>query len=159
MKYLHGMARQAQSITALNRLLELTVLLGADLTRGLGRHGLTEARARLVWVLGQRGPSTQRALAAALQVSARNVTGLVDGLVATGFVTRRPHPDDRRAVLVTLTERGSSTVAALQAEQRELARTLFGRVPGTRVDDLVAGLDLVLARLRGLAAAEMITEP
>ena len=35
-------------------------------------------------MLGTNGPMTQRALAEVLGVSARNVTGLVDALVATG---------------------------------------------------------------------------
>ncbi len=40
---------------------------------------------------------TQRALADALQVTPRNVTGLVDALADSGFVERAPHPTDRRA--------------------------------------------------------------
>ncbi len=59
-----------------------------------------------VWLLHQNGPSTQRELAEALGVSARNVTGLVDALVETGFVRRGPHPTDRRATLVSLTDPG-----------------------------------------------------
>jgi len=40
-----------------------------------------------------------------LHVAPRTITALFDGLVATGFVTREPHPSDRHAALVTLTER------------------------------------------------------
>ena len=88
-----------------------------DMTSSLARDGLTPSRTRLLWVLGQQGPSTQRSLAEALGVSARNVTGLVDALAETGFVTREPHPTDRRASLVSFTDHGAATVERLRREQ------------------------------------------
>jgi DNA-binding MarR family transcriptional regulator len=133
---------------ALDRILELVVVIDDDLSRSLARDGLTTSRAHLLWELRRRGPSTQRALADALEVSARTVTGLVDGLEATGFVTREPHPTDRRATLVTFTALGDKTVSALAAGQSEFARVLFDGMPDARLDCLVAGLDDVLARLR-----------
>ena len=63
---------------ALDQILELVVLLGEDMTQSLARDGLTVPRAHLVWVLHLRGPATQRALADALKVTPRNVTGLVE---------------------------------------------------------------------------------
>src|SRR5687768_4436493 len=92
---------------ALDSLLELVLLLSEDMTRSLARDGLTTSRAQHPWELLQRGPTKQQVLAEALGVSARNVTGLVDALVASGFVTREPHPGDRRATLLSFTEHGS----------------------------------------------------
>jgi DNA-binding MarR family transcriptional regulator len=134
---------------ALDRVLELVVLLGDDMARSLARDGLTVSRAHLVWELRRRGPVTQRELAGALAVTARTITGLVDGLAATGFVTREPHPTDRRAILVTLTEHGTRTAAALERGQHELAGLLFAGMPDARFDHFVAGLDEILNRLRG----------
>ena len=133
---------------ALDRILELVVVLNDDMTRSLAKDGLTSSRAHLLWELQQRGPLTQRDLADALRVSARNITGLVDGLVATGFVTREPHPTDRRATLVSFTEHGAATAAGLARSQEEFARLLFAQMPEHRLDCFVAGLDDVLARLR-----------
>ncbi|MGY1610234.1 MULTISPECIES: MarR family winged helix-turn-helix transcriptional regulator [unclassified Geodermatophilus] len=145
-------------VAALDRVLELTVLLGRDMTASLAASGLTVARTTLLWHLRAAGPSTQRALADALGVSARNVTGLVDGLVAAGLVTREPHPGDRRAALVTPTARGHALLDELARGQAELAGQLFGGLPADRLDGLVAALDDVLERLRALvphgAAAE-----
>ena len=104
-----------------NRVLELTVLLDRDMTDSLAREGLTDSRAHLLWQLQQRGPCTQRTLAADLHVTPRTITALVDGLVVTGFVTREPHPSDRRAALVTFTERGRTTAQALLDGHRRLA--------------------------------------
>jgi DNA-binding MarR family transcriptional regulator len=139
---------------ALDRVLELVVLLNDDMTRSLARDGLTVARAHLLWELLRRGPSTQRALADALGVSARNITGLIDGLVGTGFVTREPHPTDRRATLVSFTERGAGIAAAMSRDQRELTGVLFGDLPAARLDCFLAGLDHVLSRLRDRLSAD-----
>jgi DNA-binding MarR family transcriptional regulator len=43
----------------------------------------------------------------------RNVTPLVDALVAAGYVERHPSEDDRRVVYVTLSEQGAARLDAL----------------------------------------------
>lgn len=134
--------------SALDQVLELTVLLHTDMTDSLARHGLTVSRAHLLWVLHQHGPSTQRVLAESLGVSARNITGLVDGLVRTGFVTREQHPTDRRATLVSFTGHGASVTGEMERGQQELARLLFAGLPADRYECFVAGLGDVLNRLR-----------
>lgn len=137
---------------ALDRVLELTVLLSQDMTASLAQMGLTPARVHLLWELRSQVPCTQRALASALNVTPRAITALVDGLVETGFVTREPCPADRRATLVTLTEQGRATTQALSDEHRELARQLFAGLPDDTFDHFGAGLDHVVNRLRVLLA-------
>jgi len=115
--------------------LELVAVLQEDTTRSLARDGLTAARAHLLWELQHRGPTPQRALADALRVSARNITGLVDGLVV-----RRErmlenigrglglHASSR--VLGLLVERGGmSREAAYAVVQRAALRAADERSP------------------------------
>jgi DNA-binding MarR family transcriptional regulator len=132
----------------LGLLLQLTLVLNHDLARRLARDGLTTSRARVLWELRSRGPSVQRTLADALAVTARTMTGLIDGLVASGFVTREPHPTDRRATLVTFTSHGAATVAAIERDQEQFVRILFGGMPDDRLDCLIEGLAELLSRLR-----------
>lgn len=150
-KYIHYMSSEERQQRALDRLLEVVVFLGNDMAESLARDGLTEARAHLLWELQRAGPTTQRALADAMHVSPRNITGLVDGLVSAGFVTREPHPTDRRATWVTFTERGAQTARALRAGQQKLAGQLFAAMPDRQLDCLLAGLDDVLIRLAAAA--------
>ncbi len=132
---------------AIDRILRLVVLLNADMAAGLERHGLSGARAAVVWRLVHAGPSTQRALAEALRSSPRNITGLVDGLEHDGFVSRSPHPADRRSTLVTLTDKGEHTARELQREQVEFAEVLFDGMPEMRFQGFIDGLDDVLKRI------------
>jgi DNA-binding MarR family transcriptional regulator len=151
------MAHSDRYAAALDRVLELVVLLNDDMTQSLARDGLTVSRAHVLWELRPRGPMTQRDLADALKVSARTITGLIDGLVATGFVTREPHPTDRRATLVTFTEHGVRTVEAMERGQQEFAQLLFAGMPDKQFDCFVEGLGEVLTRLRG-AISQRIDE-
>ena len=146
MKELHDLAEGHGK--ALDALLEVVVLLGDDMARSLAREGLTVPRAHLLWRLHHDGPMTQRALADALSVSPRNITGLVDGLVATGFVTRERHPTDRRAILVTPTKHATATLAELDSGHRDLAELLFGDMSEQGFSAFAAGLGHVTSRLR-----------
>jgi DNA-binding MarR family transcriptional regulator len=129
----------------LDRVLHLATLVGTDLARFQDESGLTTARTHLLWVLGDAGPSTQQSLASALAVSARNVTGLVDGLVASGHVSRKPHPTDRRATLVTPTAKGEAAVRELRESHEQLARQLFEHVPADQLAVFAATLDETIA--------------
>ncbi len=138
----------------LDQVLELAVLINADMSGSLEQRGLTPARTHLLWELTHRGPSTQRDLAEALRVSARNVTGLVDGLEGTGFVTRAAHPRDRRATLVTLTEQGERVMRQMREEHEHFAHVLFVDLPERQRTALSAGLEHVLHQLRALTAQD-----
>ena len=134
----------------MDRLLEVTTLLQADMERALASQGLSLARAHVLWVLHHEGPTTQRAVADALEVSPRNVTGLVDGLVSSGHVTREPHPDDRRATFVTLTPKAARLMARMAEDHANLGKSLFGGFADAELEDFVRALDRVNARLRSL---------
>ena len=74
--------------TVLDRLLEISELFQHDIARAFEGTSLTAARVRVLWELQHSGPMTQQALASRLEVSARNVTGLVDALEAGAYVAR-----------------------------------------------------------------------
>jgi DNA-binding MarR family transcriptional regulator len=139
--------------TVLDRLLEISELFQRDMAREFDGTSLSTARTRVLWDLAHSGPSTQQALAGRLEVSARNVTGLVDALESAGYVVRAPHPTDRRAVLVTLTASATELMREMQRDHEELSATLLGAVAPSDREAFVRGVDAVAARLRALVAA------
>ena len=74
-------------------------------------------------------------LAAHLRIGLPAASGLVERLVASGHLERRPDPDDRRHQLV-LTARGRALVQRLH------------ELPSEKLGELIAGLSL--AELHGL---------
>ena len=144
------MANSINHAEGLDRILELVILVHDDMTTSLARDGLTESRVRVVWELRRLGPMTQKSLADAIGVSARNITGLVDALATTGFATRKPHPTDRRAILVSLTEHGTRVADELVTGQGEFASLLFSGMPAKQFNNFVATMDDILGSLRGV---------
>jgi DNA-binding MarR family transcriptional regulator len=142
---------------AVGRLFELTVVLGSLMERGLAERGLTRPRATVLWHLQQVGPVLQRELSQLLGVTPRNVTAIVDALEAAGLVSREPHPRDRRATLVTLTERGQATAAALDADREAFAALLFDGVRRAELESFLATFETVLERLHKLEAESEIS--
>jgi DNA-binding MarR family transcriptional regulator len=138
---------------SLDRVFELTLLLGEDMRNGLEREGLTASRAHLLLVLADRGPCSQRQLAGVLKVTPRTITALVDGLQSTGFVTREPEPGDRRVARVTMTARGQATARRLLDGRTRLARQVFAGLSAGRFKAFDGGLRQVLERLRELIDA------
>ena len=136
-----------------DRLLEVALLLQQDLTDSFAGTGLTAARTHLLWILHHAGPSNQQSLATALGVSPRNVTGLVDALEAGGYVVRRPHPTDRRATLVTLTERGRQTMAGMVHDRQAIADRLVEGFGDARLGRLDTDLATIAERLHAMVEA------
>jgi DNA-binding MarR family transcriptional regulator len=150
-KSLHDMpGEDALASVSLDRLFELAEVLGAMMARGVAERGLTTARAGLLWALLHDGSMTQRALAARLGVTPRNVTGLLDALQADGLVAREAHPTDRRATLVSLTAKGRTVTATLRGGRDSMATELFGDMPATQLEAFQGGLEVVIERLRAM---------
>lgn len=136
----------------LDRLLQIADLFQKDMARAFEGTGLTPARVHLLWMLQHAGPSTQRALAQLLEVSPRNITGLVDALEGSGHVRRTPHPTDRRAVLVELTADAARTMTRMQQEHDELNATLVAAVAPADRDTVERGVTAIATHLQALVA-------
>jgi DNA-binding MarR family transcriptional regulator len=61
------------------------------------------------------GGSRLTKLAAAAHITPQSMGAIVDELETLGYVSREPDPSDRRAKLITLTERGQQAVNAGEA--------------------------------------------
>ena len=105
-------------------------------------RGVSYARMRLLGALHCNGSRIMSGLSDELGVTRRNVTALVDGLEAEGLVRRLPHPTDRRATIIELTDEGARTMDTLYDGHRGAVAELF--------DDLSEDDRRELVRLLGL---------
>lgn len=134
----------------LSKLLAISDLLQRDMARAFAGTPLTDARVAVLWIVQTLGPSTQQAIADALRMSARNVSGMVDVLESHGYVIRSPHPTDRRAVIVTLTPPAAEQMDVMQREHAELTETLLAAVASEDRPAFQRGLDAIAGRLEEL---------
>lgn len=98
------------------------------------------------------------AIARHLSLSGAFVTSEVGKLIKLGLVTKRPNPQDRRRVLLTVTSQANALLASLIPVQQEVNDVLFG--PLTAQDfDRMRSLSLELAESTGkaLALAQYLT--
>lgn len=127
---------------------------GASLVRsmpGAATQGMLAARQRAALVqIAARGGTRPHDLIPSLGVSRAGVAYIVDQLCAKGFVSRRRGavPDDRRAVVLDVTDDGLRAVLAVTdaiENQREALSDLFAEIAlwQSPVDDAEASLQPV----------------
>ncbi len=86
-------------------------------------------------------------LAARLLVTSAGLSGRLDRLESAGWVVRSPHPEDRRATVVTLTTDGASLVDEVYGQVLEMYDTALGPIDSKRRSDLADHLRAILVNL------------
>lgn len=79
-------------------------------------------------------------LAAALGVTPSNVTGIVDRLVEQGLVRREENHEDRRALTLSLTEKGESILANLREKRSSRMQEILDNLSEQELSCLATGL-------------------
>ena len=69
-------------------------------------------------------PLTTSGLATRLGVTKQAAAQIVDDMTQRGYLTSTPHPDDRRARLLALSERGRGALASARSFHRRYERSL-----------------------------------
>jgi DNA-binding MarR family transcriptional regulator len=116
----------------------------------LREGGISYARMRLLGALQCKGPQIMSSISDELGVTKRNVTALVDALEEEGLVRRRPHPTDRRATVIELTEQGVETTDSMYDEHRAAVSELFAGLSEDEQRELIR----LLGTLRDLLRRE-----
>jgi DNA-binding MarR family transcriptional regulator len=81
---------------------------------------ITAPQLKTMFFIADHGSTNFTKLASALGVTPPNVTGIVDRLVEHGLVSRQENPEDRRMLMLHLTEKGKSIIADLR--ERRVSR-------------------------------------
>ncbi len=115
---------------------------GSDAQLTLSQYGL-------LLPLAEQAEARIRDLAEAAGITAPTATRILDALERGGIVQRKPASDDRRAISVTLTERGRAALETRHAWIRERQRAFYATLDP-------AEHEIAPALLRGVA--ELIDE-
>lgn len=71
-------------------------------------------------------------------VTKGTITGLLDGLERQGWLERRPHPEDRRRLIIALTAEGRSRLEALLPNHFRLIGDMTARLTSAEMEQLQA---------------------
>jgi len=143
----HGWGEVADGMAAVTSLVRAQQIVMARVDEALRPSGLTFSRYELLALLSfsKSGALPMAMASARLQVHPTSVTNTVDRLEAAGLVKRVPHPSDRRATLIEITDAGRELVAQVTGELNE---SVFAR-PGLPPQRLHLLLQLLSEFRRG----------
>ncbi|HUH24927.1 MAG TPA: MarR family transcriptional regulator [Brevundimonas sp.] len=134
---------------ALGRLHEASILVARERQAPLyARYGLQQGEFDALATLRRSGAPeglTPTALFEAAMMSSGGMTARIDRLEKAGLVERRPHPTDRRATLVRLTDKGFDLIETIMPEHEEATRDILAPLS---LDEQKT-LNALLARLIG----------
>ena len=134
---------------ALGRLHEASIVVARERQALLyARYGLQQGEFDALATLRRSGAPeglTPTALFEAAMMSSGGMTARIDRLEKAGLVARGPHPTDRRATLVRLTDKGFDLIETIMPEHEEAARDILAPLS---LDEQKT-LNALLARLIG----------
>lgn len=126
---------------------ELRVLIGrlARRLRARGTAGdLTMPESLVLARLERGGPATPGALAKAERVQPQSMGATLAGLAERGLVSRSHDPDDRRRVVMSITEEGRQLVYGVRRDREEvLSRAITEALSPAELEQLTATLPLL----------------
>ena len=108
------------------------------------RLGISMAQLHILYTLQRTGEMPMSRLAEVLNVSLSNATGLIDRIEERGFVERTRVPEDRRVVMIRVTDAGRRMLEEVDAISDDLLRSVFDRIGRSQI----AGVGRALAALR-----------
>ena len=138
----------ALQVTA--RLSRIGPLLARRQEEVFGRFGLSRGEVGALSALRISGPPYRLSptrLAKGLMLSSAGITSRIDRLERRGLVRRLDDPDDRRGVIIELTDEGREVVDEAVAALAISDRQLLDRLDPQEVDQLEGLLRKVLALL------------
>lgn len=104
------------------------------------RGALSLVHLHVLTVLESEGPLPMSKLADSLDVSVASVTGIVDRMEQRGLVERRREPEDRRVILVHVTEAGNAVFRDLAVARRQTIAPLLDRMTDAELEGFLTGL-------------------
>lgn len=105
---------------------------------------LTMPQLKIILLLFHDGPARVSTLASALGVSQATTTGITNRLVQHGLIVRGDDPEDRRAVVCSLSEKGRDMVTRLWELGQLRVRTILEKIAPTKLEVIREAMEAIL---------------
>jgi DNA-binding MarR family transcriptional regulator len=112
--------------------------------------GLNDTKTRILMALARHSPLTATELLPWAEVEKASLTGLLQSLERDGLIVRGPHPTDRRAILLSITDAGREAQQKAFAAIREANDDLFSVFSEAEKEEFQRLCGLLFARVEEL---------
>jgi DNA-binding MarR family transcriptional regulator/GNAT superfamily N-acetyltransferase len=119
------------------------------LQEGLLGSQLSLTEGRVLFELAQREPATASALAQELELDAGYLSRILGGFDRRGLIERRVSERDGRQIILSLTDRGRESFAAINARSHDEIAAILGKLDSSDQARLVGALETVERLLGG----------
>ena len=111
---------------------------------------------RVLVLLSSAGPQRMGTLAERLGVSVSTFSRTADRLVGGGWAAREDNPENRREVILALTEKGRGLVASVTDQRRDLIVDVLLRMPPSERERLAESLQAFAEAAGEPAVADLL---
>lgn len=101
-------------------------------------------RGRLMGLLADNGEMNQSAIAALLEIRPQSLSELLSKAEADGLIRRRQSEDDKRQIIVSLTDEGSRRVGEFREAQRRRTEKLLSSLSENEKEELARLLGKII---------------
>jgi MarR family transcriptional regulator, transcriptional regulator for hemolysin len=137
---------------------DLARLLRRSMNRRLQSLGLTQAQWRAIVHLSRSEGMTQAVLAESLEIQPITLTRLIDRMETAGWVERRTHPLDRRAVQLYLTAQSQPILEEMHARAADTLNDATRGVAPRALRQLVVTLEQMKQNLATAESTAVATD-
>jgi DNA-binding MarR family transcriptional regulator len=126
--------------------------------RALKPLGITRSQWWVLAFLSRHDGMTQTSLADDLDLTKVAIGGLLDRMEASGYVERRPDPQDGRLRRVFLTDNGKQQVIAIRENVEALEFIILSKIPEADLDHAAETLIALKSTLLEMVEADEATD-
>ena len=138
---------------------DIARLMRRSMDRRLQTLGLTQAQWRAIVHLSRSEGMTQATLAESLEIQPITLTRLIDRMESAGWVERRTHPLDRRAVQLYLTAQSQPILDEMHARAADTLNEATRGVPPRVQRQLIGTLEQIKQNLLAAETSSVATQP
>ncbi|MFD1955448.1 MarR family winged helix-turn-helix transcriptional regulator [Paenibacillus thailandensis] len=99
--------------------------ISAESIESIAKQGLNLTHGKLVVNIAEKGPLKSSEAAELLGITNGAVTGIVDKLIQLGYVERRRSEEDRRIVMLHITQRAHGLICEIDRVRDKIMLKLF----------------------------------
>ncbi|MFC4766162.1 MarR family winged helix-turn-helix transcriptional regulator [Effusibacillus consociatus] len=114
--------------------------------------GISGSQVWMLHILEEKGSQKVSELAEALEISLPAVTGLSDKLIASGYAQRERSEEDRRIVLLHITDKGKEMLKSIREQRRLMMKKHYEGLSDEDLDHLIRIYHQVLKNIQSKGA-------